>query len=373
MELREGCLVGKGNFGIDLVELFANMSNGESFERAHHHVPPGQELALLPHSKELWGFSLLPTKLRPPMLPERIEIDVFDPAVKQVIVTAFGDSIGCTHMDPICSFVTSALESIPLNESLQKMNGVLVEVLPVGGDPSGAEGEKPGCEAFYGDPGEDEESSVVGKKVEVFDLGWLIPADELISCPDPPGGRSPSETGKGPLCVIKGDILEVAADDLAVAEVVAPVDKSVVEGLEGSVSNRSKMEGLYIGEISVNRAVVERRAGKATVAQAIASVVAAGGKLYEPSSVKSQKDFPASHILEATVWLEPAPFVAQYPRDLGSAAIPVSRDGGLDFRDIRLCKGPGSYGQSLHDHCIAEQRAGRQPIVHREGFFSAST
>jgi len=52
MAVWEGFRVGKKNFEIDLVELFANMTNGESFEGAHHNAPPGQEFALLPNPQD---------------------------------------------------------------------------------------------------------------------------------------------------------------------------------------------------------------------------------------------------------------------------------------------------------------------------------
>jgi hypothetical protein len=222
----------------------------------------------------------------------------------------------------------------------------------MGGNRFCAKGENPGCQTFYGDPGENEKAGVVGQEVQVFDLGCLVPPDELISCSHSPGGGPPSQTGNGAVAD-EGNVFEVVAHDLAVAQVVIPMDEAVVEGLKGSASNQSETERFQVGKIAGEGAVVNCRKGDASVSDAVTPIVEAGRELDESFSVEGQKDFPAGHVFETAVWLEPAPLAAQYPGDSRAAQSPVRLDSPLNLDDIRLRNGSISYGQGFHDHCIA--------------------
>ena len=73
--------------------------------------------------------------------------------------------------------------------------------------------------------------------MQVVPSGLRVPADKIVSGFDFPGSRTPAQTGHGPISD-KGDVLEMIADDLAVAEVMVLVDQRVVERFEFCVSDR---------------------------------------------------------------------------------------------------------------------------------------
>jgi hypothetical protein len=228
MAVWEEFWVGKRNFEIDLVEFFANMTNGESFEGAHHNAPPGQELPLLPNPKAcFYGFSPLPTKFRPPVLSERIEIDVFDAAVKQVVVPSFSHSLGFTRMDPVGGLVAGSPEAVPFHEGFEQVDRMMIDLAPIVGDRLDIEGKDPGSQAFDGNPGQDEEAGVVGHHGQVFHFCSMAPTDEFFSALDPPGGRSPSQTGHRSF-TDKSHVFEMAAHNLPVAKIMVPINEAAI-------------------------------------------------------------------------------------------------------------------------------------------------
>ena len=85
MAIWERFWLGKRNFEIDLVEFFASMANGESFEGAHHNAPPGRECQL-PLTPKGYGLNSLFTQFLPEASAQGIDIDVLDAAVKPVFV-----------------------------------------------------------------------------------------------------------------------------------------------------------------------------------------------------------------------------------------------------------------------------------------------
>ena len=78
--------------------------------------------------------------------------------------------------------------------------------------------------------------------------GFRIPADEGVSGCDLPGGRAPAQAGHWPL-IDKGNVLEMVADDLTIAEVMVLLNQRVVERLKLCVSdwfeiNRGRLASL---------------------------------------------------------------------------------------------------------------------------------
>ena len=169
MAIRERFLVGKGNFGIDLVELFANMSNGESFEGAHQNAPSGRELPL-PLTPKGYGLKPLSAHFLPEVSAQGVEIDVFDAAVKPMLVPFFGHSFGFTHMDPVGGLVAGSPEALPFHEGFEQVDGVVVGFEPIVGDPFGIEGEDPGCQALDRDPGRMRKRVLLAKRCRFLTL-----------------------------------------------------------------------------------------------------------------------------------------------------------------------------------------------------------
>ena len=83
--------------------------------------------------------------------------------------------------------------------------------------------------------------------MQVVFSGLRLPADEGVSGFDLPGGRAPAQTGNGPP-IDKGDLLEMIAEDLTIAEVMVLVDQRVVKWLEFCVSDWFEFNGSQIAQ-----------------------------------------------------------------------------------------------------------------------------
>jgi hypothetical protein len=356
----KGFRVGKRNFEIDLVEFFANMLDGESFERAHH-APPGRELQL-PLTPKGYGLKPLSAQFLPEVFRERVEIDVFNAAVKPVVMSPFSHSLGFTHMDPVGGLVAGSPEAVPFHKGFKQVDREMVDPEPILRDSFGIEGEELGGQAFDGNPGQDEKAGVVSHHGEVFHFCHRVPADELFSAPDPPGGRPPSQTGHRSFPE-KSHIFEMAAHDLPVAKIMVPIEEAGIEGLESRVANEMEPERSEVPQFSRHRRLVNFHRKDATVAFVVVGTGNARGKRDEAFAVQGQKDFPAGHVFETAAGLDPAPLAAQDPGDPGAPLSPVLFHHGLNLGDIRPCHGSFSDRQRFHNHRIAEQRRGRHSKV----------
>jgi len=335
MAIRERFLVGKGNFGIDLVELFANMSNGESFEGAHQNAPSGRELPL-PLTPKGYGLKPLSAQFLPEVSAQGVEIDVFDAAVKPMLVPFFGHSFGFTHMDPVGGLVAGSPEALPFHEGFEQVDGVVVGFEPIVGDPFGIEGEDPGCQALDRDPGQDEEAGVVGQKVQVFDLGGVIPSDESFPGTYPPGGRPPAQTGDGSF-PDKSHVFEMAAHDLAEAQIVIASHEAVVEGLQGSVSNQFEDRCVKFAEASPHGGLIDFHRRRTPEAFIVMGGADSRGEPDQPFSLKGEQELPASHFTQSAVGLNPLPPLAQNQGDMGASPLPVPIDRSLDLAKEHRC------------------------------------
>jgi hypothetical protein len=368
MAVWEGFCVGETNFGIDLVELFANMTNGESVEWAHHNVAPGQELALLPASKG-YRLSSLFAQFFPEVSSQRIEIDILDAAVKQVQMPSFGHPFGLSGMDPVGRLIAGPPKAISFHKSFQKMNGMVVSPDPISRDPFGVEGEDLGCQALQRNPGKHEKAGIVDHHVEVSHFCGLVPTDELFSALNSPGSRSPSKTSDGSFAD-ESDVFEMTADDLPVAEVMIASDEAVIEGLKGSVSNLSERRGSKLTQLSPQRSLIDFYDGGAPKAFIVVGVGESGRKTDQAFSMKSEQEFATGHLAKRTVWLHPLPPLTQNLGDTGPSPLPVLINSVLDLGEVRRTDRFFSNGQRFHDNRIAKQTARRQRKMKRsEKFF----
>lgn len=133
VDVGKGFWVRKGNFAIDLIKFCANMVNGESFKRGHHNASPGQELALLPNPS-------LAAEFFSKVFPQRIDVNLLNTSMEEVIMTSFGSTSCFSQTDPVSSPITGSLETILLDEGFQKNNRIVIDGKPIGRDPGGIEG-----------------------------------------------------------------------------------------------------------------------------------------------------------------------------------------------------------------------------------------
>lgn len=305
MAIGEGFWVSKRNFEIDLVEFFANMTNGESFEGAHHNAPPGRELPL-PLTPKGYGFKPLSAQFLPEVSTQRIEIDVFDDAVRQVSMPSFSHPFGFTHTDPVGGLIAGSPETVSFHKGFQQMDRVMVDFEPILSNPFDVEGKDSGCQAFDGNPGQDEKAGVVGQEVQIPYLGGMVPSNEGLSGVHPPGGRSPSQTSDRSF-IDKSHVFEMASHDLPVAQIVKASHQTVVERFEGSVSNQLENRWIKVPKASLHGSLIDFHQSRPPAAFIIVGGAESWGKPDQPFSFKGEQELPASHVAQATVGLNPLP------------------------------------------------------------------
>jgi hypothetical protein len=357
MAVREGFRVGKRNFEIDLVELFANMSNGESFEGAHHNAPPGRELPL-PLTPKGYGLNSLSTQFLPEVCAQGIGIDIFDAAVKEVIVPSFSHSLGFADMDPVGGLVARPPEAGSFHKSFQKKKGMVVSPDPISRDPFGVEGKDLRCQALHRNPRQDEKSGVVGHHVQIVHFGGSAPTDELFSALYPPGSRPPTQASNGSFAK-KSDVFEMAAHDLPVAEVMIASDEAVIEGLKGSVSNLSQGRERELTQKSRQRSLVDFYHGRSPITFIVVGAGERGRKADQPFSLKGEQELSTGHLAQPAVGLDPLPPLTQNLRDVGPSPLPMLIDSGLDLGNDSRSDRLFSNSQSFHEHRIAKDNRRR--------------
>jgi len=149
----------------------------------------------------------------------------------------------------------------------------------------------------------------LGDLREVLLFHLIRPTDELIPAGNPPGGGAPAEAGDD-LAVEEGQVFEVSANDLAIAQVMVTMDKAVIEGFEGGVANHFKFKGAEVGEFSFQWGFQGFDHGRYPIASFIKGRVSSWGELKKPHPFQAQEDFPTGHVFEVSVRLVPLPLMA---------------------------------------------------------------
>jgi len=170
--------VGKRDSRIDLIESFANMIDGVLGEAVRHSTPSWAGGGAPAHPQSKLGFSLLPTQFLPELSSKRIQVNLFDPAVGQMLVAPFGNAFGFSHQRPIGSFVASASKPVFFHEGLKKMDGMVIDFKPIGGNPSDTKSQYFRGQTLDIDPGKHEEAGIIGHQMEIVFPRRSIPADE---------------------------------------------------------------------------------------------------------------------------------------------------------------------------------------------------
>src|SRR5271169_4180654 len=100
-------------------------------------------------------------------------------------------------MNPVGCLVAGAGEAILLHEGLQQVQGMAVASLPVSVEAAGDLGKDMAGQGSNVDPGQNQESAVVGDKVQALRALSGRPANPPISRSALPGGRAEEQTSQG--------------------------------------------------------------------------------------------------------------------------------------------------------------------------------
>ncbi len=104
--------------------------------------------------------------------------------------------------------------------------------------------------------------------------------------------------------------------------------------------------------------------GYGSVPQFVVAIVIARWQRNESLSFESEKNLPASHVLQSSIGLAPGPFLTKDFGNMSSALVPMPDDCGLNRRNIFFVNGPFSDGNGQHVNRISERTSGRQQKMH---------
>lgn len=170
----------------------------------------------------------------------------------------FPSAPGAAHGDPIGRLVASPLEAGGVHEGLQKCEGMMVGLLPIGGEDFGHFPQDMRSQVGNSDPREDKESGILGDEVNILVPLGMVPSDKEIAAPHFPGCGPPTDAGQGAI-LMEGDILEVFSHRLAVAQVVVRLYERFVEGLPGSTADHPDFDGAKLLKRSRDGDLAEKR------------------------------------------------------------------------------------------------------------------
>ncbi len=131
-----------------------------------------------------------------------------------------------------------------------------IELLPIQGKPSGHLSQKMGSQTRDLDPVQDEETGIVGQKVQIVLALPGGPSYKAVPAADVPGGRRPGKTGNGPL-LGEDHIFEMFSYGLNVTKIMKLSDKAVVEFLKGSAPDLMYNKRAESAKIGLDRTLVD--------------------------------------------------------------------------------------------------------------------
>jgi len=237
-------------------------------------------------------------------------------------------------MQPVGSPIAGARELFGVNEGLKKIHGMTVDLLPVRADSPRHFGDEMGGEIWHRDPRQDEESAIVGQKVQVGSALGGGPSNEPVSASDMPGNRRPAETGYGSLGS-HNQVLEMLPDRLAVTQVVVVFHKTVKKALQGSPSYLVKLDLGQSGYGAFYRGLIDGGwRGLFSDNQWIVGAALFGRQRDMTRSVQFKHQRATDHITKCPVWLHPVPCQAQLAGKAAAAVRGMFGYKGADEGDI---------------------------------------
>jgi len=141
-----------------------------------------------------------------------------------VVAVELAAALSGADVEPVGGTVAGAWESVGVDKGLEQDGSVGVSGGPVVGEAAGGEGEELGGEVGGVDPGEDEESGVVGDEVEMVLSLLGGPADPAVSGGEAPGGGPEAEEGQEP-ALRSGEVAELGTREAAVVRRTADIGR----------------------------------------------------------------------------------------------------------------------------------------------------
>jgi len=119
---------------------------------------------------------------------KRVAIDVFDGTIGSSRLVEFPSACGVAKEDPIGSTIAGAFESFGIDEGFQKIDGVMIEPLPVRRNHPGTFGQKVRGQMCNPYPRQNQKAAVVSQQMQVVLPNLGRPSNETVSAADMPRG-----------------------------------------------------------------------------------------------------------------------------------------------------------------------------------------
>jgi len=130
-----------------------------------------------------------------------------------------------------------------IDEGLEEVDGVAVDLVPVGGDASGHAPQDMGSQVGNGvGPGKDEKAGVVGDEVEMGPANRGGPADEAIAGPQVTRRGTERQAGDGGVAAAH-EQFDMLAHRAGIAERVVGLDQAIEERFLRRPANVAELEG----------------------------------------------------------------------------------------------------------------------------------
>ena len=158
----------------------------------------------------------------------------------------------------------------------------------------------------------------------------------------------------------------MSTDNLPISQIMVPVYEAVVERLKGSISNRVQSGFREIGELALQKTLIDRDPSNDPISPVVVCAFKARRKANETLSFQAQQEFPAGHITKLAVGLHPVPMLAEHSRNIFAPPAPIGTNDGLDLGKIVFSNCSFAKRERQHNQRIAKQSLGRQLKLHEQ-------
>jgi len=126
--------MGKRNFSIDFIQIFANIIDGEFFDGVHHSLLDLGKVQLTQITFPYLCWFTFPTLQQfAKIFTQRITPNCFYRSIRFIGMIIFAPTSGFTQVIPVRSIVTGSFETFGIDKRLKKINRVVVKHLPIFG------------------------------------------------------------------------------------------------------------------------------------------------------------------------------------------------------------------------------------------------
>ena len=202
-----------------------------------------------------------------------------------------------------------------------------------------------GCQAGNVNPGQDEESIVIGDQVQVLLSHLGAPSYEPVSASDVAWSRRPAKTRNGTV-VEQNQVLQMLTHRLGIPKVVEVLDEAVEELLMSTAANLEDLDA-FINQAKIpgnGRLIDKGKSRLPALRQRIRGRLALGRKVDMAGSIQFEHKRATDLIAQGAVWLNPVPCQAEPLRESASALEGVFLDQPADEAEVLGRNGFASVG-----------------------------